>query len=183
MMATETRGGKPRIVFVNSALAYEQKFFDFSQACKVEEAQKASFLSRNKDTYEVFEAYGQAKIGSMMCMRELARRLTQHGSQIPVNAIHPGEIDTNITGSLHPALANITKIFKPIVRLLMKSPYQGSIGTVYACTAPNMTLAEDMTGEFLMRLQPISGNEAWLDDDACKKLWDISIDLTGAPEV
>merc|ERR1712187_364408 len=32
MLATEARGGKPRIVFVNSALAYEQQSFDFSQA-------------------------------------------------------------------------------------------------------------------------------------------------------
>merc|ERR1712203_702694 len=100
---------------------------------------------------QVFESYGQAKIGSMMCMRELARRLTQHGSQIPVNAVHPGEIDTNITGSLHPALAYVTKIFKPFVRLMSKSPYQGSIGTVYACTSPDMAVAEDMTGQFMMR--------------------------------
>merc|ERR1712107_478840 len=43
MLATESKHEKPRIVFVSSALAYEQKAFDFSLARKVEENDKANF--------------------------------------------------------------------------------------------------------------------------------------------
>lgn len=181
MLATEAKGGEPRIVSVSSCLAYEQASFDFSQACKVAEAEKAAFLDDGE--YEVFRAYGQSKIASMLCLSELSSRLQEIGSHIPVNAVHPGEIDTNITGSLHPALAYLTKVFKPFVRLMLKSPYQGSVGTVYASTSPDMATAEDMTGEFLMRLAPIAANDAWLNDDDCRKCWNISRELTGAPGV
>merc|ERR1712066_622426 len=140
--------------------------------------EKANFLNSNKETYEVFQAYGQSKMGQMLCMMELARRLEFRGSQIPVNAVHPGEIDTDITGSLHPALASVTKIFKPLVRLVLKSPYQGSRGSVYAAASPSIAVADDMSGEFMMRLKPIGGSAAWLDENECRKCWERSIELT-----
>jgi len=180
LLATEKKGGEPRIVSVSSCLAYEQRAFDFSQACKVNDDNKAAFLEDPE--YEVFRAYGQSKIAGMMCLRELASRLQEHGSEIPVNAVHPGEIDTNITGSLHPALAYLTKIFKPFVRMMLKSPYQGSIGTVFASTSLEMATSNHMAGEFLMRLEPIRANEAWLNDADCLKCWNVSIALTGAPD-
>lgn len=98
MLAAEAKGGKPRIVLVNSALAYERRSFDFSQAIHVGESERNRFL--NQSGYAVFSAYGQAKIGSMLCLNELSRRLTEYGSQIPVNAMHPGEIDTDIVSTL-----------------------------------------------------------------------------------
>jgi len=146
----------------------------------VNDDNKAAFLEDPE--YEVFRAYGQSKIAGMMCLRELASRLQEHGSEIPVNAVHPGEIDTNITGSLHPALAYLTKIFKPFVRMMLKSPYQGSIGTVFASTSPEMATSNHMAGEFLMRLETIRANEAWLNDADCLKCWNVSIALTGAPD-
>merc|ERR1711972_1005465 len=92
---TEAKGGKPRIVQVNSALAYEHDSFDLSQAVRVStEEDRACYLTK---PYSMFHAYGQSKLASMMCLKELSRQLVESGSNIPVNAIHPGEISSDVT--------------------------------------------------------------------------------------
>merc|ERR1712039_382507 len=170
-------------VMVSSALAYEHSKSDFSSVRKVTDSEKAMFLEANKRAYEVFHAYGQSKVCSMLCMKVLCRKLADFGSDIPVNALHPGEIDTNITGSLSPALAFLTKAFKPVVRMIMKSPHQGSIGSVFACSSPDVASSKQMTGRFLMRLAPIVDNDAWLDVKDSEKCWNISKSLTDSPDV
>jgi len=177
ILKTEQNGVIPRIVQVNSCLAYKHSYFDFSEASLLKrEEQKQSFMDK---PYEKFHNYGQSKLAAMMCLTELDRQLREKGSKVPVNAVHPGEIFTDIFRDFGVVIDCLTKTFKPFVYTLLKTTYQGSRGSIFVATSARMATSDNMSGRFLMRLSPVAHNTAWLDGQACRKLWDISEELTG----
>lgn len=133
--------------------------------------------------FNPFSHYAQTKLAGMMALRELDLRLRQRGSQVPVNAVHPGDILTDIHRDLHWTIGHLVNIFRPVVLTFLKDAPNGCIGTLYASTAPALATANDATGEHLMRLVPIAPSEAWLDKATNQKLWERSLTLTGAPDV
>lgn len=178
MRRTEERGGRPRIVQVTSALAYEHGAFDFGEAVAVHGAEaREAFLAR---PYEKFHSYGQAKLAGMLCLMELDRRLRESGSKVPVHAVHPGEICTDVLGDFGPLINRLLKTFGPIAYGLLKTTRQGSLGSVFACTSPHLATSDGISGRFFMRLAPAEHNKAWLDDEACRRMWQVSLELTGA---
>jgi NAD(P)-dependent dehydrogenase (short-subunit alcohol dehydrogenase family) len=180
ILATEKKGGSPRIVQVNSALAFEHGAFDFDEAVIINDESRDEFLLKD---FKPFHVYGQTKVAGMMCLMELARRLRQRGSKVPVNAVHPGEILTDITRDMHWIIVWLTRVFRPAALFLMKDAPCGCTGTVYASTSEALATSDDMSGEFLMRLAPVWGCEAWLDKAANERLWNLARTVTDAPDV
>jgi NAD(P)-dependent dehydrogenase (short-subunit alcohol dehydrogenase family) len=175
---TEQRGGQPRIVQLSSALAYKHSAFDFSEAVAVQGAEaRETFLAR---PYEKFHCYGQAKLAGMLCLMELDRHLRQSGSTVPVYAVHPGEIFTDIFRDFGYLINCLTQTFRPFVYGVLKTTRQGSLCSVFACTSPSLATSDKLSGRFLMRLAPAEHNQAWLDEEACKRMWQVSLELTGA---
>jgi NAD(P)-dependent dehydrogenase (short-subunit alcohol dehydrogenase family) len=180
LRATEKKGTPPRVLFVGSALSYQHDGFDFTEAEQVfTEDKKKKFLERD---YNMMHHYGMSKLAQMMCVTEFVRRLKAEGSRIPVNCVHPGEIDTDVTRDFPAPIVAVVKFARCIrvIYLFLKTPWQGARGTVFACTSPSMATADKMTGQFLSKMKPIQPNPAVLDAAACEQLFQICTDLTSA---
>ncbi len=114
---------------------------------------------QSEQTFEPWEAYGQAKLAVVLCTYALARRLT--GTGITVNALHPGLVATDIANDAAP----------PIAR-----PFVGIIKRFHLATSPEL---EGVTGQYFVRRKqgrsvPISYDEALQE-----RVWTMSADLVG----
>jgi len=181
LLATEQRKGTPRIVQITSATIYEHKNFDFSEAVIVQERGIADF--RKKPLRGILKHYSMTKLANMLVMQELARRLKDVGSRIPCHMVHPGEINTDIARFAPAFVVQFMKTFPWFVELFIKTPWQGHIGTVFACTSDKCATSDQMTGRVLSRLQPMGHSSAWEDQKINQHMWDISRRFTSAPDV
>jgi len=116
--------------------------------------------------------YSASKLGNIYFTRELARRL--EGSDITVNAVHPGLIFTNLGIGNNPGLAQ--KVLGAIWSKFSLDESEGHRSPVYAATAPEL---EGVTGQYIAdcrvsELKPIALKEA-----PAKRLWEVSEATTG----
>jgi len=116
--------------------------------------------------------YSASKLGNIYFTRELARRL--EGSDITVNAVHPGLIFTNLGIGNNPGLAQ--KVLGAIWSKFSLDESEGHRSPVYAATAPEL---EGVTGQYIAdcrvsELKPIALKEA-----PAKRLWEVSEVTTG----
>ena len=116
--------------------------------------------------------YSASKLGNIYFTRELARRL--EGSDITVNAVHPGLIFTNLGIGNNPGLAQ--KVLGAIWSKFSLDESEGHRSPVYAATAPEL---EGVTGQYIAdcrvsELKPIA-----LKDAPAKRLWEVSEATTG----
>jgi len=181
VLATERRKGTPRIVQITSSTTYEYKNFDFGEAVIVHERDKAEF--QKKLFLRPIKHYSMTKLANILAMQELARKLHDIGSKIPCLLVHPGEINTNVTRDLPAPLVKFIKAFPWIVELFLKTPYQGHVGTVFACTSDKCATSDQMTGRVLFRLEPMVPSPAWMDHTINQHMWHISRKFTNAPDV
>jgi len=176
----EARGEKPRIVIVGSNMSYFHGQFDFSECMPVDDKEKASWLTKD---YELFRAYGQSKLANLLFTTELARRLKEQGSNIPVNQIHPGEVLTEVMRDMHPMILQLYKIFQPVAYGFMKSASQGAFCTLYVATDEKLATARGGTGKHFIRLSPAPLSKIGRDREIAKKLWTLSEEVTGIQSV
>jgi len=175
MKKTEAQGGSPRIVMVTSALAFDQPYYDWSNAVKATTPEEREEFSRKP--FSMFPCYAQSKYIQMLTMCHLARKLKAEGSRIPINAVHPGEVLTEVTREFPQPIPWLVTTFEPFVLMLMKSPHQGSQGNVFACTSPTLKFADDMTGQYMMRLEKLGNVASWDNPRECELAYNICLDL------
>lgn len=116
-------------------------------------------------------AYARTKLMNILFTRELARRL--EGTGVTVNAVHPGMVATGIwreTGGFFGRLINT------VAPLFMRTPEAGAATSIYVATAPEI---EGQTGLYFSDSKPATPSKAAQDDEAAKRLWAISEELTG----
>ena len=108
----------------------------------------------------------------MLFTRELARRLL--GTGVTANSLHPGTVRTRMArdGDTHGLFA----IGVRISALFFNSPAKGAETTVYLASSSDV---EDHTGEYWVKRRPRRPSRAALDDDAARRLWDVSAQLLG----
>lgn len=122
-----------------------------------------------RNQYGGWRAYQRSKLANILFTRELARRLS--GESITVNALHPGYVKTEIfrdatwKGSVMRLLANVFAL----------TPEQGAATTIYLATSPEVA---GVTGEYFVRCKPASSSRAAQDDDAARRLWEMSATMT-----
>ena len=126
--------------------------------------------------------YGRTKMANVLFTYELARRLKASGnSDITVNAVHPGVVDTELNRSLtldfYPQLKRMGSLITPIqgargqIELAMGEKYEGVSG-VYVSEQSNAGkpgVHEEMRS-----------NDFSYDEEAWARLWKDSVRLTGA---
>lgn len=167
-------GDVPRICQVTSALALECHSFDWTNAIQVKsEEQRTEFL---KKEFSRFSDYSQSKFFQMMTTTALARKLKRENSMIPVNAAHPGEVNTDVTRDFPEAIKCLIKNFEVFVLLFMKTPEQGCKNNVYMCTSPDMKDANS-TGQYMFRLAPVGLAPMWEHEDECQRAYDKCCEL------
>lgn len=110
--------------------------------------------------------YYVSKYANIYFARELARRL--EGTNITVNSLHPGMIDTGIWRSvpfpLNYPMQLITKGF-------FKSPVQGAQTSIFCAAAEELN---GVSGKYFMDCKERGLSAAASDMDKAKKLWEAS---------
>jgi NAD(P)-dependent dehydrogenase (short-subunit alcohol dehydrogenase family) len=90
--------------------------------------------------------YEQSKLANVLFTKELARRL--ESTQVTVNSLHPGVVDTELFKHFEVLSVNITSLlFKPILFMFFKTPKNGAQTSVYAALDPDL---DNVTGKYFV---------------------------------
>lgn len=107
-------------------------------------------------------AYGQAKLANLLFARELARRL--NGTNVTVNAFHPGAVATGIYREAPGLLAKISMLF-------MLTPKQGADTAVWLANEPSLAA---VSGEYFVKRKARRGSADSRDPGLAQRLWTVS---------
>mmetsp|Transcript_22658 Transcript_22658/g.33124 ORF Transcript_22658/g.33124 Transcript_22658/m.33124 type:complete len:387 (+) Transcript_22658:39-1199(+) len=126
--------------------------------------------------YSLFGTYSRSKLANVLFSLELDRRLRSSGSNVTVNAVHPGIVLTEVTRSLNFFVRQAHALLTPLMLLVQKLPSQGAYTSVFAATSPAL---EGVSGRYLVHCKSYPVSKHASDPDAASKLWDVSSKLTG----
>lgn len=124
--------------------------------------------------YSGWAAYSQSKVAMNLMTFALARRW--EGTAVAVHAMHPGFVDTGLYRHL-PEI--IRPLFKPMMKLIAKSPAEGAEPLVRLAIAPEV--AGD-TGGYWTHAGRVRASKACYDRQAQSRLWDLTMQMVGASE-
>jgi NAD(P)-dependent dehydrogenase (short-subunit alcohol dehydrogenase family) len=128
-------------------------------------------LNWDKRRYKGLQGYGASKLAQLLTVWELADRLK--GSGVTINAVHPGEVKTNIgmnNGFLYRAFNRY------IIRWFLKDSVTSGNAIYFAAAAPEMA---EISGQFFNQTIPEKPAAQALDRELGKKVWTISEKLVG----
>ena len=126
-------------------------------------------------------AYGQSKLANLMFAFELQRRASEAATALKSVAAHPGYARTNLQFAAPPiherAVMAVTN------RLIAQSAEMGALPTLYAATAPDLPGGSFVGPDGFMeqRGHPtvVTAVGRAYDEEAWRRLWEISEELTG----
>lgn len=125
-----------------------------------------------KGEYDGFmKAYSQSKLANVLFTYELARKL--EGSGVTATCLHPGVVGTSI------AQKNSKGFYKlgwGLLKPFMTTTEKGAETSVYLASSPE---AEGFTGQFFDKCKPRESSALSHDKELAKKLWDVSLEMTG----
>ena len=116
-----------------------------------------------------YRAYGRSKLCNILFTYELARRL--EGTDITVNALHPGLVRTNIARNNGP-LGRVVNFF---IGARGVNADKGAETLVYLASSPEV---DRITGKFFIDCKAVSSSELSYDTELAARLWDMSDRLT-----
>lgn len=123
--------------------------------------------------YSGFKSYSQSKLAQVLFTRELAKRL--EGTDVTVNCVHPGAVATN--WGRHSA--GLLSVGVRLGSIFMLSPEKGADTSVYLASSPEVS---GVTGMYFYKRKVAQPSKESLDDDAARRLWDMSVQLTSIPQ-
>lgn len=131
------------------------------------------------NTYNATQYYGQSKLANLLFVQELDRRL--RAAHAPVSAIgcHPGVSLTELMRHLPPW----TKPVLPVVRPLFNPVAAAAWPTLQAATDPHAEGGDYFGPQGLWEMRGVSGpariEQRAANAEDARRLWDLSIELTG----
>ena len=128
-------------------------------------------LTWKKRRYKGLQGYGASKTAQLMTVWELAERL--HGTGVTINAVHPGEVATNI-GMNNGFIYRWYQ--KYLLFPLLKDPKVSGEALYYFAAAPELS---NVSGKFFNLTHEEKPAAHALDRAMGKKVWNISEELTG----
>ena len=121
--------------------------------------------------YSRFNIYSESKLMNIMFTYALARRL--EGTNITVNALHPGFVDTGF------GQEGITWWARPLFAVLKKfaaiDEDKGAETQIYLATSPDV---KAISGQYFDKKRAIRSNAYSYNEDAQERLMQISAELT-----
>ena len=128
-------------------------------------------LNWDKRHYKGLQGYGASKVAQLLTVWELADRLK--GSGVTINAVHPGEVKTNIG-------MNNGKFYRfyqrYLIGWLLKDSAISGKAIYYLAAAPELA---ETSGVFFNKTIIEKPAVHALDRDVGKQIWQISEQLTG----
>lgn len=132
---------------------------------------KLDDLNWDKRRYKGLQGYGASKTAQLMTVWELADQLKDSG--VTINAVHPGEVATNI-GMNNGFLYRMYQ--KYLLAHILKDPKISGEALYYFAAAPELS---NVSGKFFnLTIEEKPAAHA-LDRAMGKKVWNISEELTG----
>jgi NAD(P)-dependent dehydrogenase (short-subunit alcohol dehydrogenase family) len=128
------------------------------------------------ENYDRKAAYGNSKLANILFTYELARRL--RGTGIASNAMDPGGVATNL-GRNDGFISWMRHIGYHALKRELVSPGKGAETVVYLATSPEV---DGVSGKYFFRNREIRSSPRSYDEDAAKRLWELSVRLTGMDE-
>lgn len=121
--------------------------------------------------------YSDSKLANLLHVSELERRLRAAGSPVATAACHPGFASTDLSRHLGPL-----KFLFPIAGMIFNSAEQGAWPTLQAA-AGKIESGAYYGPQRLFETSGTSGiakrSKASRDTDLARRLWDVSIEMTG----
>jgi NAD(P)-dependent dehydrogenase (short-subunit alcohol dehydrogenase family) len=155
--------GAARVINVNSD-AHERGRIDFS------DLQMRGHYGQGVG----MRAYANAKLANLLTGYHLAWRL--HGTQITVNALHPGYVATNII-ALESATGPL-RLLKPlwgIAKHFILTPEKGATTSIYLACSPQVSRE---SGKYFEKCAPLASSETSYDRNMQMRIWAMSEELT-----
>lgn len=118
-------------------------------------------------------AYAQSKLANILFTYELAGRL--NGTRLAVNALAPGGVATNFARN-NGIIPWLKHIVAHILARNLISAAEGAKTSVFLATFPKV---KGVSGKYFAEQRVIQSSKASYDRDAAKRLWKLSLDLTG----
>lgn len=129
----------------------------------------------SENNYNSMAAYRKSKLANVLFTRELSRRL--QGTNVTANSLHPGVVNTELTRYLPQSVPLYFRVlFAPIIYLIGKTPLQGAQTTIYCAVDESLA---NVTGKYFSDCAIKEESKAAQDDEAAKKLWEVSEKLVG----
>lgn len=158
----ETPGSR---VVVTSSIAHKRGRVDFDNL----DAAKG---------YSRFDFYAQSKLANALFMLELDKRLRAAGSPVAALACHPGVAASELMR--HVPLGGL---FAPLMGLVLNSAEQGAWPALQAATDAKAVSGSYWGSQGMRDMRGPSGpakrEPNALDADLARRLWDVSVQLTG----
>ncbi len=121
--------------------------------------------------YRGLQGYGASKVAQLLTTWEFADRL--RGSGVTINAMHPGDVRTNIGNNNGP----LYRWFQHNVTWhVLKDPVISGEALYYLAAAPEMV---DVSGHFFHLTVDEKPAAPALDREKGRQVWDLSLQLTG----
>jgi len=128
-------------------------------------------LNWERHRYNGFFGYGASKTAQLLTTWEFADRL--QGSGVTINAMHPGDVKTNIGNNNGPLYR---WYLHHLVWPTLKDPAISGEALYYLAAAPEMA---DVSGHFFYLTREEKPMAHALDREKGRKLWDVSLRLAG----
>jgi NAD(P)-dependent dehydrogenase (short-subunit alcohol dehydrogenase family) len=124
-----------------------------------------------RNNYKTFRAYAQSKLANILFTYELAERLK--GTGVSVNCLHPGAVATQMGINRETGFGTfVTGLLKPFFQV----PAKGAETAVYLATSDEIS---NTTGLYFYKKKPTNSSKASHNKEAAKKLWEMSMKMTG----
>ena len=121
--------------------------------------------------YNGYRGYGASKIAQLLTTWEFADRL--RGTGVTVNAMHPGDVRTNIGMNNGPLYRWFQR---NVIWHVLKDPDISGEALYYLAAAPEMA---DVSGSFFHLTNDEKPAAPALDREKGRRVWDLSMQLTG----
>ena len=135
--------------------------------------------------YQAWRAYGQSKLANLLFTFELQRRLEAAGADTIAVAAHPGISDTNLAGSSGGVAGRLMTLTQPLAKVFSQNAHAGALPTVRAATDPAVRGGEYYGPDGFMEQrgapERVEPNSSAKDAAVAKRLWEVSVELTGVP--
>ena len=123
-------------------------------------------LQRENKKGRLMGLYGSSKLAMTLVSYELSRRL--EGSNVTINVLHPGLINTNLGRDRSSTSQGFAKKF-------FKSPEVGAETSIFLASSPEV---EGITGKYYAKKKAKPSSKESYNEEYAKKLWEISEKMT-----
>lgn len=125
--------------------------------------------------YQARAAYAMSKLCNLLFAYELNRRYAKKG--VVANAASPSVVPENLLATSKGFERLFMKYIMPLLPM-SRTPEQAAANSVFVALDPS---TESAGGQYFEDNKPIKSSDASYDEAVAKKLWEVSLELTGLP--